>query len=118
MRSIHEFANICLHRSPIDGRKSINGLSSIAQHGMEKNPFHGGLFVFINKKGDMIRILYWDRSGFAMWMKRLEREKFSWPFSSDEDVISMSSTELAWLLDGFDITRMKPHQTLHFDTVS
>ena len=96
----------------------LNGLSTIVQNEMGKIPFHGGLYVFINKRRDLMRILYWDRSGFALWLKRLEEEKFHWPFRSQEDVISISSTQLAWLLDGFDITRMKPHQTLKYQAVS
>jgi transposase len=118
MKSIHEFSEIFLHRDPVDGRKAINGLASIVQSELGKNPFHGGLFVFTNKKRDVVRILYWDRSGFALWVKRLEQEKFHWPRKSKDDVVILSSAELSWLLDGFDITRMKPHQSLSFRAVS
>jgi transposase len=118
MRSIHEFSEIYLYRSAIDGRKAINGLSMIVQSEMKKMPFHGGLFVFISKRRDIIRILYWDRSGFALWMKRLEEEKFCWPFKSNEDVISITSAQLSWLLDGLDVFRMKPHQSLTYHAVS
>ena len=118
MRSIHEFSEIYLHRVPVDGRKFINGLSIIVQDEMKRNAFTGGLFVFTNKKRDVIRILYWDRSGFALWMKRLEEEKFRWPVKSKDEVVTLSSVELNWLLDGFDITRMRPHKTLAYCAVS
>jgi transposase len=118
MRSIHEFNEIFLHRAPVDGRKAINGLAAIVQAGMNSLPFGGGLFVFTNRRRDVVRILYWDRSGYALWMKRLEEEKFQWPIKSKESVIVLSSMQLAWLLDGLDITRMKPHQTLSFSAVS
>ena len=90
----------------------------IVQAEMKGNIFAGGLFVFTNRRRDVVRILYWDRSGYAMWIKRLEKEKFRWPVKMNGDVVSLSSMELSWLLDGIDITRMKPHQTLSFSAVS
>lgn len=118
MKSIHEFSEIFLHRAAVDGRKAINGLSIIVQAAMKQSPFAGGLFVFTNKRRDVVRILYWDKSGYALWMKRLEEEKFRWPVKMTSDVVTLSSTELSWLLDGLDITRMKPHQTLIYSHVS
>lgn len=118
MKSIHEFSGIYLHRASVDGRKGINGLMLIVQAAMQRNPFSGELFIFTNRKRDVARILYWDRSGFALWIKRLEREKFRWPCKHEQQVITLSSTELAWLLDGFDITKMKPHKTLSYSAVS
>jgi transposase len=118
MKSIHEFSEIYLHKGTVDGRKAINGLSMIVQASMNKSPFRGGLFVFTNRRRDMVRILYWDRSGYALWMKRLEKEIFRWPLKVESDVMTLSSLQLSWLLDGLDITRMKTHETLNYSAVS
>ena len=62
-----------------DLRKSINGLSVLAASGLELDVLSGSLFVFCNRKRDLIKIVYWDRNGFCLWMKRLEKETFQWP---------------------------------------
>jgi transposase len=118
MKSIHEFSSVYLHRLPVDGRKQINGLASIVEHEMELSPFDEGLFVFTNRRRRVIKLLYWDRTGFAMWMKRLEEDKFRWPLKLKDDTVKLTSKQLAWLLDGIDITRMKPHETLSYASVS
>lgn len=118
VKSLFEFADVYLHRLPVDGRKGIDGLATIVQEGMKQDPFGRGLFVFINRRRDRIRLLYWDRSGFAMWMKRLEEERFRWPLKLEEEVISFTPQQLSWLLDGLDVMRMKPHAALNFSAVS
>ena len=118
MKSIHEFINVQLHKAPVDGRKQINGLAAIVQGAMSQNPFGDSLFVFTTKRRDVVKLLYWNKSGFALWMHRLEEEKFRWPSKIDGDVITLSSRELEWLLQGYDIRRMKPHATLAYSSVS
>jgi transposase len=86
-----------------DMRKSINGLSALVERAMRRNPFDGDLFVFCNRRRNMIKILYWDRNGFALWHKRLEKHRFHWPTSTDA-VMSMGTKELQWLLAGLDYT--------------
>ena len=68
------------------------------------------LFVFCNKGHDKLKILYWDKTGFALWYKRLEKQKFKWPKQGD-NTITLSVVQLDWLLKGFDIIG---HQTLHY----
>lgn len=118
MKSLHDFREIYLHKSPIDGRKLIRGLSAVAQGCMPAPPFSGALFVFTSRKRDTIKLLYWDRTGFALWIKQLQTERFLWPKRFDGDVVTLSVTQLEWLLDGLDITRMKPHETLYYSAVS
>lgn len=98
----------------VDFRKSINGLSAIVEENMELDPFQPALFVFINRGKDKLKILYWEKSGFCLWYKRLEKERFQWPKDSAEATITLNGEALNWLLDGFDIWRNKPHQTLHY----
>jgi transposase len=62
-----------------DMRKSINGLSILVERALDLDPFAGDLFVFCNRRRNMIKILYWDNNGFALWHKRLEKHRFRWP---------------------------------------
>lgn len=118
MKSIHDFKDVFLHKAPVDGRKMVNGLAAIIESGMKMNVFtEGTLFVFTNKRRDGLKIVYWNRTGFALWVTRLEKERFRWPLKFDGDVVTLTSRELEWLLDGYDITRMKPHETLQYSSV-
>ena len=118
MKSLRKFSSIYLHRAPVDGRKMINGLAAIVEAEMGQSPMKGGLFVFTSRRRDTVRLLYWDRSGFALWMKKLETEKFRWPLKMAGESITLTSQQLAFLLDGYDIARMRPHETLSYAAVS
>ncbi len=98
-------------------RRAINGLSLIVEEEMKLDPFSPALFVFCNKKRDIIKILYWDRSGFALWHKRLEKEKFVWPRKAEGDVVPLKEEHLKWLLEGFDFLKLKPHEKLNYERV-
>ena len=96
-----------------DMRTSINGLSGLVERGMGRNPFDGDLFVFCNRRRNMIKILYWDKNGFALWHKRLEKHRFHWPTSTD-DVVRMGMKELEWLLAGLDYTHAHARLSYRF----
>jgi len=113
-----EFSGIYLHRGYVDMRKSINGLSVIVQNDMKLNPFSKFLFVFCNKNKNRLKILYWDKTGFALWLKMLDRSSFIWPKKLDHEVIELNRDQLKWLLCGLDILKMKPHQELCYESVS
>ena len=85
-----------------DMRKAINGLSVIAAEQMEKDPLSGSLFLFCNRQRRILKCLYWDRNGFCLWQKRLERDKFPWPHS-EETAREISAEQLKMLLDGIDL---------------
>ena len=97
-----------------DMRKAINGLSILVQDEMEKDLFAGDLFAFSNRGRTIIKILYWDRNGFCLWQKRLERDRFKWP-ETEAEVLEINRESLGWLLDGLDIKHA--HQRLHYETV-
>ena len=88
MRMFVEPSDIYLYLDNVDFRKSINGLIVVVEQQMELNPFRDALFVFCNKKRDKLKVLYWDKTGFALWYKRLEKHRFKWP--SDSEFISIS----------------------------
>jgi transposase len=99
---------VYLHRMPVDFRKSINGLSVIVQESMALDAFSGSLFVFGSRSRDKIKILYWDKTGFCLWHKRLEKDKFKWPRQGDA-IWSLSAEQFDWLLRGLDIAKLTPH---------
>jgi len=111
-----EDVEVYLCRGVVDMRKSINGLSILVEETLRLDPFGSQLFVFCNRKRDKVKILYWERSGFVLWYKRLEKQRFPWPDAGD-DVIAMTGRELNWLLDGINWFRLKPHETLSYVSV-
>lgn len=98
-----------------DMRKSINGLSLLVEEQFELDLFTGSLFAFCNRKRDIVKILYWDRNGFCIWMKRLEADTFRWP-ESEQEVMAISPAALNWLLHGLDVRQA--HRRLYYDSVS
>ena len=115
MRAISGFADIFLCREPVDFRKSVNGLVAIVIAEMREDPRRDSLFVFTNKTRKLIKILYWDTTGFAYWYKRLEKDKFIWPKHLDLDVVIMTTRQLELLLEGIDVWKMKPHREVHYE---
>lgn len=103
-----------LHREPVDFRKAINGLSVIVQDEMGLSPFDTAIFVFCNKRRSQLKVLHWDATGFVLWQKRLEKEKFKWPSKLTGKTLELNNEQWHWLLRGFDIGKIKPHKLLHF----
>jgi transposase len=99
-----------------DMRKSINSLSILVEGALELDPFSGHLFVFCNRRHTMLKVLYWDRNGFCLFLKRLEKHHFKWPGSKDE-VLEVGARELGFVLEGLDISSVHPHEPLKYSTV-
>ena len=110
-----ESGNVYVAVGSTDMRKSINGLSILVEQAMDLNPFSGDLFVFCNRLRTIVKILYWDRNGFCLWHKRLEKDRFKWPQSVDE-VIAIDQRQLQWLLSGLNIA--DAHRKLYYQNVS
>lgn len=117
MKGVSAFAEIYLHCQPVDFRQSINGLMVRVQEEMQLSPFSAALFIFCNQSRDKLKALYWDKTGFCLWYKRLEKDKFCWPKNQPMSSLSLTTEQLQWLLSGLDLAQMKPHQTLHFEAV-
>ena len=118
MIQLDSFKGIYLHRGFVDFRKSINGLSVIVEEEMGLDVFGLFLFIFCNRGRNRLKVLYWDESGFALWYKRLEEDKFKWPRKMDDEVIEVNEQELRWLLSGYDFWKMTPHKKLQYKQVS
>ena len=88
---------IFLRRQPTDMRKSFDGLSGIVRGELGRDPLAGDLFVFVNRRRDFVKALYWDRDGLALWAKRLERGRFT---PRPDGPAEIGREELALLLEG------------------
>ncbi|MCX7065810.1 MAG: IS66 family insertion sequence element accessory protein TnpB [Proteobacteria bacterium] len=116
MRPALTLTRIFAYRHPVDLRKSIDGLSSLVEGVLGADPLSGALYVFVNRRRDKVKLLYWERNGFCIWYKRLERERFSWPTMTEASLV-LSGQQLNWLLDGYDIDRLIPHAERRYQTV-
>ena len=100
----------------VDMRKSIDGLSLLVSRGFALDPFAGHMFAFSNRRRTVVKLLYWDRNGFCLWQKRLERERFRWPESRNE-VLEIGHRELRWLLDGLEVNQGKAHSRVQYSAI-
>jgi transposase len=93
----------------VDGRKGADSLMALVRDVLRQDPLSGHLFVFFSKRRDRVRIVYWDRNGFAMWTKRLEVGRFCPTFSAGGKLSAstMGAAELALILDGIDLAGAK-----------
>ncbi len=97
-----------------DMRKAINGLSIIVSEQMQLDIFSGHLFVFCNRKRTILKILHWDKNGFCLWQKRLEKDYFNWP-ESQKEVMNIGGRELSWLIAGLNI--YQAHKPLKYSMI-
>jgi transposase len=87
-----------------DLRSGFTGLSGKVQTVLEQNPFSGHLFVFRGRRGDLIKVLWWDGDGLCLFAKRLERGRFIWP-QAETGTVSLTPAQLSMLLEGIDWRR-------------
>ena len=118
MRFADPQAAVYICAKPVDFRKGMGSLAVLVESQLKLDPFTEAVFVFSNRRFNAIKLLYWERNGFCLWQKRLEKDRFTWPKAHSDGVVSLTIQQLEWLLAGFDINRMKPHQTLKFRSVS
>ncbi len=107
MRDLATFDGVFVCREPVDMRKSIDGLSAIVRHTLERVVDGKRLYVFVGRRRDRVKVLYFDRTGYAHWYKRLEKARFPWP-KSGETVVEISPWLFGFLLDGIDVF-VRPH---------
>jgi transposase len=108
-----EAPEVFLHAQFVYFRKSINGLVGIVEADLARDAYTGTLFVFCNKAKYKLKILYWDKTGFTLWYKRLEK-KFKWPTKLSSQVFKLTHQQMSWLLSGYDIPG---HESLHYQSL-
>lgn len=108
---------IYLYRHPVDMRKSINGLVTIVEGEMNLDPFSSKLFIFCNAARTIIKLVGWDGNGFVLLLKRIEKTRFRWPVNLPLDIIELTTQQINWLLDGYDLTLLQGHASLPHHTV-
>ena len=115
MLSLPPSVRLFVATKPVDGRKGADSLMVIVRDVFRKDPLSGHLFVFFSMRRDRVRIVYWDRNGFAMWTKRLEHRRFRLTFveGDDLDVTSIEAAELGLILEGIELAgaRRRPRWT-------
>ena len=105
---------IFVYKNFVDFRKSIDGLAGIVAKDEKIDIYSRSLFIFTNRRKNKVKILYWDKTGFALWYKRLEKGQFPWPLKMDGNILNLSPQQLEWLLRGVDIVKIKPHAEIFF----
>lgn len=112
MLSLAHNTRIYLHVPATDLRKSFDGLTGLVRSAFETDPRDGSWFLFFNKRRDRVKILWWDRDGFALWYKRLERGTFETLPAHDATTLELDATQLTLLLSG--ITLGSAHRRKRF----
>jgi len=100
---------IWLYAKATDMRKSFDGLAALAKNRLKESPVSGALFVFINKRQTHIKILYFDRSGYCLWAKRLEQGRFNYPQREGEKQ-SLNGTQLKLILEGIEVKNTRQNK--------
>ena len=108
-------ARIFLRPGHTDLRKAVNGLTGIIEQQMEGEPLGGAVFLFCNRGRKLLKAVWWDRNGFWLCQKRLEKDRFPWP-DTNEAARELSGEELMMLLNGIDF--FKAHKPLYYKKVS
>lgn len=108
MLTLPSSVKIFIYSQPTDMRSGFGRLTMLAEHMMLSDPFSGHLFVFFNKRGDKCKILWWDRTGFVIWYKRLEEGTFERLKTSDDSMsMEIDIAKLTWILEGIDLFKTR-----------
>lgn len=105
MLSLPPSVRLFVATQPVDGRKGPDSLMALVRDELRHDPLSGHLFIFFSKRCDRVRIVYWDRNGYAMWTKRLEKGRFRPTFSSDRRLssVAIEAAELALVVEGIEL---------------
>jgi transposase len=108
MLSLPSSVRVFLCLQPTDMRRSFDGLSMMIQEVIGESPFSGHLFVFCNRRQDRVKVMYWDRDGYAIWYKRLEKGTYRFPCSASDALrAEIRVDEFLVLLEGIDLSTVK-----------
>lgn len=101
---------VFLYRRPTDMRRSFHGLVALTESELKQDPLSGSLFVFLNRRRDRIKILYWGQSGFCIWYQQLEKGTYQIPDAAalqEQDTLEVTRSQLSLILDGIDLASVR-----------
>jgi len=101
MMALPSGTQIWIAAGKTDLRRGFTGLSAMVQTTLQQDPFSGHVFVFRGRRGDLLKVLWWDGDGLCLLAKRLERGRFVWP-QADSGVVTLTRAQLSMLLEGID----------------
>lgn len=107
---------IYLANCATDMRKSIDSLALLIEGHFSRNPADGAYYVFCNRARDKLKVLYWDKNGFALWYKRLEKSRFKLEYTGGS--LSLSEDQFNWLLSGLPIEQKQGRKSLSYSIFS
>jgi len=107
MLSLSSAQRYFLYRGITDMRKGFNGLNGLVRRHLGQDPLSGDVFLFLNRRRDRIKLLMWDKTGFALYCKQLESGTFELPEGPQGQSLELSWSELAMLLDGYELSSAK-----------
>lgn len=114
MLTVAAGTRVYLASGPVDLRRGHDGLCALVSGTLKLDPYAGHLFVFVGRRGDRIKVLFWDHGGFVVYYKRLAKGRFRLPvIASDADRVVLDGTELTMLLGGFDLARSRRQPAWH-----
>ena len=98
---------VFLYRLPTDMRKSFNGLVALTESALKQDPLSGSFFVFVNRRRDRIKILYWGQTGFCIWYQQLQKGTYQLPGEDsleEQETLEVTRSQLSLILDGIDLS--------------
>lgn len=104
---------VLIYSQPIDMRKAIDGLALLVSDQLDESPSSGAWYVFYNRGSDKLKVLYWQRNGFCLFYKRLEKGRFQLPRPGSLS-LTISMQQLRWLLDGLEFTKIRGHDPVNY----
>ncbi len=110
MLSVSSHVRVFLARDPVDMRKSFHGLTALTESVLKQDPLSGHLFMFVNRRRDRIKLLYWGGSGFCIWYQQLQRGTYQLPDTATADAhtgIEITVSQLSLILDGIDLSSVR-----------
>ncbi|OYD64274.1 UNVERIFIED_ORG: IS66 Orf2 like protein [Burkholderia sp. CF145] len=108
---------VFVHREPIDFRAGINSLVALVEQSMQLDPFARAVFAFHNRRRNRVKLLFYERTGFWLMLRRLEQDHFVWPRRT-QAVIELTTEELHWLLEGIDVDAVRRHPSRRYRHLS
>ena len=109
---------VFLYRRPTDMRKSFHGLIALTEAELKQDPLSGSLFVFVNRRRDRIKILYWGETGFCIWYQQLQRGTYQLPRHDsldEQDTLEVTRAQLSLILDGIDLTSARQRKRFQLE---